>query len=286
MVFLKISWDVNTCRNRLERFETVHFPDIILDDKKLRSPCKIKCVLLYSTRAVKKYRLSVPAKKNLQASSKEITTFDRFLLFGVPGTPHVMVMFLENKSKTKDVLKFSSQIRPGDDVYIVMPSVVSFIAPQTPEVKTDEPLVPCCPDEVQPLYQAILPPDDTKVENYVYFDFITTSLSVVSSCEDQVCTGVFCDGQMEAGACGCTMVSAQKKWAVSLKAICDELDANARTDITVRSHRTSFVLVHQDTLSWPLVNDFIDPFAIHEAVRILVCAMYYAKVEHGLLSGQ
>ena len=59
-------------------------------------------------------------------------------LFGIPGTPHVMMNFLKTSASTKHTLRFSNDMSPGVDVHIIMPRVASYLGPQNPDIVTKD----------------------------------------------------------------------------------------------------------------------------------------------------
>ena len=65
---------------------------------------------------------------HLAAVNKEVTTFDRFLVLGIPSSPHVMTMFLKTPAATKLNLKLSQPMSPGSPLYVIMPRIVSFLS--------------------------------------------------------------------------------------------------------------------------------------------------------------
>ncbi len=267
MVFLKSAYNLAECQRRMPRFNTVTFADITDNPHPMQNLVKVRATVLYSTKAIKKYRTVVPAKNKLPSSNREITTFHRFLVFGIPGSVNTMVLFSKNASQTKDLLRFSSEFRPGDDVWILLPQVQSYLSPQTPEITTNEPFVPCEPAE-WPMYVEIQPPDDVEVDNYVHFDFITQSLSVNAGVQDNMCMGSLCDGQNENASCACTNPGNQRRWLVALTVMCDEIQSNTRCGVSLTSERTSRVFVHGDALSWPLANHWNDALDLHTSVRL------------------
>ena len=139
MVFLKLPWNINAGWQRLPRFRDVTFVELT-NENGVTGLYKMRATLLYSTKAVRKFRPTIPAKSKLASSNRESTTFDRFLVF---GSLNITVMFSQSSGQTKTLMRFPNMIRPGDDVWIIRPTNPSYLAPQTPEVSTDEPLIPC-----------------------------------------------------------------------------------------------------------------------------------------------
>ncbi len=247
------------------RFIEVDFGQITSNVRMVGELIKIRAKLLYSSKYSKKHHLKYPAKDQLPAYTKEVKFYDRFLVFGVPGTANAMGMFTHTIWQSNDMLRFSCYICPGDDVWIVMPRVSSFLAPQTPEIFTKEPLVPCC--DTYETVAHILPPADVLNENYQHFDFVTNTLTVAASIQENVCTGSFCDGQTETSSCACLIASPESHWLVTLNLLCDELEANTRGAIDFCSERTSKTLVGDETLSLPASHDDVDALDLHDSVR-------------------
>ena len=173
--FFKPSASLDMCVNNLHRFQDVSFGTLISSDKKPRL-FKIQAVYLYATKSQKKYRMYAPAKGNLAAVNKEITTFDRFLVLGIPSSPHVVTMFLKTPAATKLNLKFSQHLSPGSPLYVIMPRIVSFLSPQNPEIVSSDPLIPVANNTFQQLYT--LPPADVDSPNFTWFDFASTTVEV------------------------------------------------------------------------------------------------------------
>ena len=187
--FFKSSESLERCVEKLDRFEETSFAQLISDQAKpIRY--KVKATYLYCSKSQEKYRNFQPAKGSLTQVNKEITTFDRFLVLGVPETPHVMISFLKTPATSKQALRFSNHMAPGDNVYVIKPRVISYLGPEYPEVLTSDPIIPIASTAL--LEQPILPPADVDAPSYTFFDFVTRSLDVFSATpQDNVCTGIF-----------------------------------------------------------------------------------------------
>ena len=263
--FFKPGASLEMCVNNLRRFDDVSFGTLISSDRKPRL-YKVQAIYLYATKSQKKYRMYAPAKGNLTAVNKEITTFDRFLVLGIPSSPHVVTMFLKTPAATKLNLKFSQHMSPGSPLYIIMPRIVSFLSPQNPEIVSADPLIPVPTNSFRQLYT--LPPADVDSPNFTWFDFASNSVEVFqANAQDSVCIGTFCDSQTNQLSCPCTCTVPEKKWVLSLTFMCDELAGIARDQVVFVSQALSRVFVSNEMLKWPLTNDIIDPFDMDDAVR-------------------
>ncbi len=257
MVFMKGSWDLAKCRSHLHRFTDVHYNDLNSESTSGQLPQlkKVRVTLLHVAKDVTK-------KKNCSTDKSKNDGFDRFFLFGFPQTPHTAVVYTKNLAQSTILLRFSHYMRLGDDLWLLMPQVKAFLSSVTPQLMTDEPLVPCLLSTfLQPVMT--LPPYDVKVLDYVHFDFITRSLTVTASVQDNVCSGPFCDCQTGVYSCACTMSAPQRHWCVKFEVMCRELVSNSRTVIAFCSDRTSRAFVHRETLNTLLEDDKIDPVDLH-----------------------
>ena len=179
-----------------------------------------------------------------------------------------MIAFLKTPAATKHNLRFSNSRAPGQNVFIIMPRVVSYLGPQNPENVSNDPIIPV----VTPVQSAIniLPPADVDAANYTGFDFVTKTLNIFSATpQDNVCTGTFCDAQSNAATCPCTTSDPHKHWVLGIT-FCDEFIDIARDQVTLTSLKTGAVFITVDKLQWPLTNDTIDPFDLDDAVSLLL----------------
>ena len=273
--FFKVSESLERCGARLDRFEEISFGRFISDQNKPQR-YKLKVVYLYASKSQKRYRTFQPAKGILTQVNKDITTFDRFLVLGIPQSPHVVISFLKTPAATKNVLRFSSSISPGDELFVIMPQINSYLGPQNPEISTFDPLIPIATSVTLP--NAVLPPTDVDAPNYTWFDFISKSIKVfTATAQDNVCTGTFCDAQTVVATCPCTCADSQKHWALALTFTCEEFNDIARTQISLVSKRSSRVFISVEKLAWPLTNDSIDQFELDDAVGTsIVCLNFVA----------
>ena len=265
--FFKSSEPLERCVEKLDRFADTSFAQLISDQAKpIRY--KVKAIYIYCSKSQKKYRTFQPAKGTLTQVNKEITTFDRFLVLGVPETPHVMISFLKTPAASKQALRFSNHMAPGDNVCVIMPRVISYLGPQNPEILTSDPIIPIARTAF--LERPILPPADVDAPNYTYFDFVSNSLNVFSATpQDNVCTGTFCDSQTITASCACTATDPHKHWALCVTFTCDEFCDIARDHVSLTSKRTSAFFIAEEKLQWPLTNETIDPFDLDDAVSFL-----------------
>ena len=209
--------------------------------------------------------------------NKEISTFDRFIVYGVPGTPHVLITFLKTPAATKHVMKFSNYMSPGSDVYIIMPRIASYLGPQNPEIITNDPVIHVNSSPIATIN--VMPPADVEAPNYTCFDFVTKSLNVfVATPQDNVCTGSLCDAQTNNASCPCTSSDHHKHWALGMTFTCAEFDNIARSHIVMTFMKTSSVFISADKLKWPLTNDALYAFGLDDYVIFLTMHMrFYAK---------
>ena len=266
--FFKSSESLERCVEKLDRFEETSFAQLISDQvKPIRY--KVKATYLYCSKSQKKYRTFQPAKGSLTQVDKEITTFDRFLVLGLPETPHVMISFLKTPAASKQALRFSNHMAPGDNVFVIMPRVISYLGPQNPEVLTSDPIIPIATSAM--LQRPILPPADVDAPNYTFFDFVTHSLNIFCATpQDNVCTGTFCDSQTTTASCACTATDPHKHWALCVTFTCDQFSDIARDHVSLTSKRASAFFIAQEKLQWPLTNETIDPFDLDDAVSLSI----------------
>ena len=223
---------------------------------------------MYASKSQKKYKTFQPAKGSLTQVNKEVTIFDRFLLLGIPSSPHVMISFLKNPAATKLNLRFNTHMTPGDLVVVIMPRVISYLSPQNPEVVTSDPIIPVSQNSFPQLYT--LPPADVDAPNFTWFDFDTNTVQVfAATAQDNVCTGSFCDAQTTQTTCPCTVSDPHKHWCMCLTFTCDEFKDIARDHVVMVSKKLSRIFISEDKLKWPLTNETIDPFDLDDAVRYL-----------------
>ena len=260
--FFKSSDSLERCVERLDRFDRITFAQLISDSEKPKRYV-IKATYLYASKSQRKYRTFQPARGNLTQVNKEISTFDRFVVYGIPDSPHVAISFMKTPAATKQNLRFSNHLSPGQEVF--MPRVISYLGPQNPEIVSLDPIIPVQTAITSAI--VVLPPADVDAPNYTFFDFVTKTLNIFAATpQDNVCTGSFCDAQTNTASCPCTSSNPHKHWALGVIFSCDEFKDIARDKITVTSMKTAAVFISPEKLQWPLTNDAIDPFDLDDAV--------------------
>ena len=262
--FFKSSEPLDRCVARLDRFEAITFGQLISDaPKPVRF--RIKATYLYASKSQKKYRTFQRARGTLTQVNTEISTFDRFIVYGVPGTPHVLITFLKTPAATKHVMRFSNYMSTGTDVYIITPRIASYLGPQNPEFITNDPVIPVDSSPIATIN--VMPPADVEAPNYTCFDFVTKSLNVFSATtQDYVCTGSFCDAQTKNASCLCTSSDPHKHWALGMTFTCAQFENIATSHFAMTSMKTSSVFISADKLQWPLTNDATDAFDLDHCV--------------------
>ncbi len=267
-VLMLPSWTLETMQSHLHRLEVIQIEQLLRpEDDEEDERTKLLCVFLYATKSQRKFRASLPAKGHLQPTVKEITTFDRFIVLGVAGSRRVVVTFSDTAQKSRSLLQWGTNFRPGDYVWVIMPTVNSTIGTKTPEIKFDDPLIPT-PLEYHHADELVPPPGDAHEPDYINFSFITKSLRIRSaSILDKVCTGSLCDSQTGTNACACLSADSQKHWVVQLRFSCPELKDRSRTAIQLNSSRTTSWLVDPETWRKDIDTANVNPFDLDDAVK-------------------
>ena len=156
-----------------------------------------------------------------------------------------MVCFLKTPASTKCNLRFSCHMSPGDEVFLTMPRIVSYLSSQNREIAIFDPFIPA-PNIVNigsiPKYT--LPPTDVESPNFTYFDFVSHSIEVFAATpQDNLCTGNFCDDQSIANSCPCTIADNHEHWSMCLTFNCAEVANIAREHVTLVSKSMSRVFI-------------------------------------------
>ena len=251
------------CQQLLNRYEPVDFSQLTdLDERKPRR-FFLKATYLHASKSARQMRTWMPNKKGSGGAYKETPVCDRFLVFGVPGTSHILLCFTPSPQVSKKVLRFSSTVKPGQLMYLINPDVKSFLGDNL-VVILNNPLLPV-PNVNQ--FDPVLPPTDLDKPHYAHFNFVTKSLRLASvSPSDSVCSGSFCDGQSETKACACIVSDCRKHWALNFIIICDEFEAMAKDDISYTSTQTTALFVANNVQVLPLSDPHIDSINMEDNV--------------------
>ena len=204
---------------------------------------------------------------------KETKDVNAFHAFGVPGTPHVLVMFQDTAQETQNFLKFSLHIRPGDEVWLVRPFTESSVG-QNPVIDYKEPMIPT---QCQSVLEAnILPPMTVTNTSYVFFDFISKNIIFEAATpQDNVCAGPLCDSQYADKSCGCTKADPARHWALRIEFGCEEMEELSQGQLSICSGRLTSLLVHESVRLWPATDPKVDVFAIDNSVTALLYVFYF-----------
>ena len=264
--FLKPQWSLVMCQDVCEsnRFPTVSFGTMTSGEMPLGKR-KMTAVYLYTT-AVKKPFIRTYNQRTRAGSQKpsEPISYDRFHLFGIPNSAHVIIIFSATEAMSRSFLRFGSHIQPGTEVFILMPSVKGAIH-NTPIVATNDPFVPVR-QETQ-MDQNILPPTNVDLPGYVFFDFVTRDIALeMATATSGVCRGVLCDGQSGLDSCGCTFSPARKRWALSLKFTAPEFMDIANDTVQITSFMATTVFVSPDVYNLPVSDPCHIPADLDDAV--------------------
>ena len=246
------------------QFDLVTFSQLCdLDHRKPRR-FYIRCSYLHAARSIKKMRTWQPNKKGSGGVMKETPSCDRFLVFSVPGTPHVMLVFTQNPYDTKILLRFSNDIRPGDAIYLPNPDVRSFIGDNL-VVTMSNPLIAMA---IANAYPIVMPPTNMEKAQYVSFNFVSKSIQLAAVVPtDGVCNGTFCDSQNERDSCACIVADSRRHWALKLTFVCDEFDEMAKGNVVLSSKASTNLFVVPAVTNLPLSDPLIDSTAMGDAVR-------------------
>ena len=153
---------------------------------------------------------SQPAKGYLTQVNNEATSFDRFLVYCIPSSPHVMISFLKPQQQRNN-LRFSTHMPPGHPVYVIMPRAISYFSPQNPEFVASDSIIPVSEYFLLQLYT--LHPADVGAPNFIWFDFVSNKIKVfTATAQDNICTGSFCEAQITQKIYPCTVSIPYKHW--------------------------------------------------------------------------
>ena len=260
--FFKSGWNLGTCiEETRSNFHLIEYADVTAQQKS--DPFgMIHAVYLYTSHAKPKLTAWQPKRGNLPMQKKSYADYNRFHAFGIPGTPHVVLVFTQNEKDSRHLLQFASEIHPGRQVLIVRPRFESSIA-QNIVVRTNEPLLPIeatkmsnCP-----------PPVNVTQESFVFFKFETRKVDLLSAtCIDSVCAGSLCDGQNGSSSCACTIAPAKKHWAINFAFDCPELHDVSNGEVSITSNALTELFVSKEVRYWPLSDERIHPMDLHRSV--------------------
>ena len=268
--FIKLDKPIDLVKAEVEaRFTIVQYNELICDEVALPRRYKINCIFLYATAGVKKFNYVKQTRHNASKfRQNEVSNYDRFIVLGVEGTQHVLLMFTSSSEETRRLLTYNKFISPGTAITLLCPKVIGYLKnTQNPLVKTGDPLVPSLRGNIlKP------PPADVSLGNYVFFDFLATNLRIVQAVpKDNVCMGKLCDAQGTATNCCCISAPPQKHWALTLSIKCDELAEKVTGEdaIIMTSTQSTKIFIATVKRSEQLCNDNIDTYEMDEAVADL-----------------
>ena len=257
--------NLNAAQDQVVRnFIQINYSELISFERKpLRY--NLPAVVLHASKSARKMRSWKP-NKNGGGSMVESPSCHRFLVLSIPGSRHVLLCFTENASQTQKVLKWSPNIYPGCQVWVMNPRVQSFVQDNA-IIILNEPLIPL-PDQ-QSENVNVFPPVNMVKAQYSSFDFVSTSVHLRSAVPvDGVCAGSFCDSQSELNPCSCTASNNQKKWCLQILFDCDEFENMNRNDVSITSMRTTKIFVDTGVLTLPLCDSNTNTVDMEDAVSV------------------
>ena len=253
-------------------YDEINFSQLsAVDDRKSRR-FYIKTTYLHASKSVKKMKAWTINRNGSGSSLKDMPSCDRFIVLGVNGSQHVVLIFTQNAQESKMMLRYSDHLYPGHGVYLVNPQLMNFIGDNT-VVCSKNPLIPFAED-VAPIN--ILPPCNMEKPHYAFFNFTTNKMHFASAAPiDSVCNGRFCDSQSERASCACVAADSKKHWVVEFVFSCDEFNDMSRDDVVFSSKRTTQFFVLPHILSLPLSDFGIDTPIMEDNVSSLIFEVFY-----------
>ena len=235
----------------------------LLDRKPRRF--KIRAVYLHASKTIKPMKSLYPGKKGSQGSYKDTPPCDRFVVLGVEGTQHVLLYFIPTPQSTKQALRFSQYMTPGQSVLVMNPEIKSFVGDNA-VVDLRDPLIPI-PNCAYYQGPQFAPPANLIKAHYVWFSFVTNALELSSASPvDSICSGTFCDAQSEKATCACTASDPKKHWCVNFVVTCPEFEEMARSNVHLTSNKTTGFFVDNRICVLPLSDRAIDTIAMEDSV--------------------
>ena len=267
--FLKFDWNLETCIKKVrEKFELSDFSELLDPNRQLRGKkTYMHVVYLYSTCNKKKFTIWEPRRGNKQQKVKTVTEhYDRFHAFGIPKTRNVVLMFTTKEQESRDFLRFSKSLYPGEDVLLVMPRQEGQVV-QSPVINVRDPVLPIGTN--LSIAVAVPPPSKVSQASYNFFDFVSKSVYIICATTiDNTCKGSLCDGQTGKDACACVAAPPAKHWSLQIAFGCDEFEAIDKDEVAIISNQVCRLFVHDSIRKWPLNNESLDPLDLDDSVSV------------------
>ena len=266
--YIKIDKDQNVVlREVIEKFKHLEYNELIDEDNEKKGRLRMRCVFLYATTGQRKINYSKISRNTAKVRSQEVSNFDRFVVLGVEGTAHVVLIFTKTNEESMRLLTYKN-LTPGCCVFLLCPRVLGFLkGTQNPLCYTGDPLVPC---PRRNIYK--VPPADVNLCSYVFFDFIATNFKLIQAVpRDKACRGKLCDSQCITSSCPCLVADTRTHWVLDIHFTCDELCENVTDEDSVKFSSMSFtkMMVHSSKTSHQLNNDNIDTYDMEDSVQQL-----------------
>ena len=269
--YLKASLNILQARLLLVKFTLIALEDLLTDEVAHRLN-RINAVLLYVAQPSKKLSYAKGLKHLSHSSRKvELEKYNRFVVFGIPGSSTVIALFTQNTEESRRLLRYNDSLKPGSHVSILMPSVEGQLSKNgTTLITTNEPLIPLADNSVE----VTLPPYDVEGSNIVFqfFSFVTKRLRIYSAVvAEACCPGSICDGQTFHDSCGCIEASSEKMWALKLEFKCPELNRMVSCDDyhKIISSQLANVFVTSSVRALNSDSDKLDRFDLDNQVQLL-----------------
>ena len=129
-----------------------------------------------------------------QSKNGRAKTYDRFLVFLIPGEKDVVGMFTATPVKTRIATRYFQHITPGSPLWLIKVDVKGRLYEENNFVLTTGELF--IPENLHGLTQTVKPPYDLdKTTGMEWFAFKTKSLALErAAVQPRVCSGYLCDG--------------------------------------------------------------------------------------------
>ena len=261
--FMKPGWNLQMCRDRsIQHFNLLTYAQLI-DDAPPQGRTRIRVCYLHTTSIKKPMTKTFPLRRGMQRQPEPVS-YDRFHLFGIPNSPHVLVIFSEKEAHSKTFMRFGAHLFPGVEVLLLSPHRHGSIN-NTPVVVTHDPMIPM---EDSVLNRPVLPPANVNQPGYVFFDFVSTNIHLIDATSvNGTCKGSVCDAQTGNDRCGCLNAPSDRHWALNVCFTCPQLDDISHNRLSLTSKRVTRLFMDRSVYMWPENDPRVDPFLMDDMVN-------------------
>ena len=122
-----------------------------------------------------------PAKNTFKSRYQEVNNYDRFILLGVEGTTHVLLILTHTPKESRKILCYRQHLAPACFVWVLSSYSIGY------RKTTQNPFIPIVDPLLLEKETCNNLPTDINIPNCVFFDFLPKTVESFKLCLQPMC---------------------------------------------------------------------------------------------------